>query len=68
MADVAIETLMDEREVARFLHCSVALVRRWRRLKTGPPFRKIGVALVRYSPIDLRDWVNAQPVGGGPRQ
>lgn len=39
--------LLNEREVASYLKISVASVRRWRLLRTGPKFVKIGAA-VRY--------------------
>jgi len=45
----AIETLLNEFDVARFTGLSVASVRRWRLLRQGPKYLKIGAA-VRYQP------------------
>ncbi len=58
------DSLLTEIEVAKYLHLSVACVRRWRLERRGPRFFKIG-ALVRYRPEDVEDWINAQPAGGG---
>jgi Helix-turn-helix domain len=55
--------LMTEEEVARRLNVSVASLRRWRLLKKGPVFIKIG-PLVRYRPEDLDSWLSALPKGG----
>jgi hypothetical protein len=41
--------LLTESDVAKQLHVSLALVRRWRLEKRGPTFLKVG-ALVRYRP------------------
>jgi len=59
----AVEPLMNEHEVAQVLGCSLATLRRWRLLGTGPRFRKIG-ALCRYSKSDLQDWLVSRPTGG----
>jgi len=45
-------SLMTETEVAKHLNVSRASLRRWRGLKRGPAFKKVG-ALVRYRPDDL---------------
>jgi predicted DNA-binding transcriptional regulator AlpA len=57
---------LDERATAKLLGVSVALVRRWRQLDTGPPFRKLG-RLVRYHRKELMDWLDAVPRGGESR-
>jgi predicted DNA-binding transcriptional regulator AlpA len=44
--------LLNEHEVASYLKISVASVRRWRLLRTGPKFLKIGAA-VRYRREDV---------------
>jgi hypothetical protein len=43
---------------------SVASVRRWRLLRQGPKYIKIGAA-VRYTPEDVAAWLRARPAGGG---
>jgi hypothetical protein len=42
---------------------SVASVRRWRLLRQGPKYLKIGAA-VRYKPEDLTSWLESRPTGG----
>jgi len=58
-----IETLLDEHDVARITGLSVASVRRWRYLKQGPIYLKIGSA-VRYRPDDIAAWLASRPTGG----
>jgi predicted DNA-binding transcriptional regulator AlpA len=58
-----LESLLDENEVARTLHVSLATIRRWRLLRIGPPFLKIG-ASVRYRPDDISAWLASRPTGG----
>jgi excisionase family DNA binding protein len=55
--------LITEEEVAKRLNVSVASLRRWRLLKKGPVFIKIG-SLVRYRPEDLDSWLAVLPKGG----
>ena len=50
------EPLVTEGEAARMLRVSLVTVRRWRRLGTGPIFRKLGRS-VRYRPADIADFV-----------
>lgn len=57
------ETLFDERDVARVTRMSVASVRRWRLLRRGPKYIKIGAA-VRYKPEDVSAWLESRPCGG----
>jgi predicted DNA-binding transcriptional regulator AlpA len=59
----AIETLLNEHDVARITGMSVASVRRWRLLRQGPRFLKIGSA-VRYRSEDVTAWLNSRPAGG----
>jgi predicted DNA-binding transcriptional regulator AlpA len=59
-----IETLLNEHEVARITGLSVASVRRWRLLRQGPKYLKIGSA-VRYRPEDISAWLESRPTGGG---
>lgn len=56
--------LLNEHEVAAMLGVSVATVRRWRLLRTGPVYIKIG-ASVRYAPESLAQFIGACPTGGG---
>ena len=58
-----IETLLNEHDVARFTGLSVASVRRWRLLRQGPKYLKIGAA-VRYKPEDVSAWLESRPSGG----
>ena len=60
----AIETLLNEHDVARITGLSVASVRRWRLLRQGPKYLKIGAA-VRYKPEDITAWLESRPSGGG---
>jgi predicted DNA-binding transcriptional regulator AlpA len=50
---------LKDREVAAALGMKVSTLRRWRLLRKGPPFHKIGAA-VRYSPKDLDTWLSAR--------
>ena len=61
-AEVAFE-LLNENQVAQRLGVSIATVRRWRSLKAGPRFRRIGTS-VRYATDDLRVWIESLPSGG----
>lgn len=60
----ALEMLLNDREVARIIGVSVASIRRWRLLRQGPRYLKIGAA-VRYKPEDLTAWLESRPTGGG---
>lgn len=57
------EQLLSEQDVARITGMSVATVRRWRLLRQGPRFVKLGAA-VRYRPEDVDAWINSRPSGG----
>jgi len=56
--------LLDEKQLASLLHISVASARRWRLLRQGPRFLKIGASAVRYDPDDLAAWLASRPAGG----
>jgi excisionase family DNA binding protein len=56
-------SLMTENEVSKRLNVSVASLRRWRLLRRGPAFVKVG-SLVRYSADDLDAWLASLPTGG----
>jgi len=57
------ETLLTEVDVSRQLRISLGTVRRWRLLRCGPRFLKIG-ALVRYRPEDVSRWLASRCTGG----
>ena len=59
-----LENLLNEHDVARITGLSVASVRRWRLLRQGPRYLKIGSA-VRYRPDDIAAWIESRPRGGG---
>ena len=61
------ETLLTERDIARITGLSIATVRRWRLLRQGPKYLKIGSA-VRYVPADLERWMRSLPSGGSGGQ
>jgi hypothetical protein len=48
--------LITEHEVSKRLNASVASLRRWRLLKRGPAFLKVG-SLVPYQPEELDAWL-----------
>ena len=58
-----LESLLNEHDVARITSLSVASVRRWRLLKQGPRYIKIGAA-VRYRLEDLVGWLDSRPASG----
>lgn len=62
-----LEALLTEHDVARVTGLSVASVRRWRLLRTGPRYLKISSA-VRYKPEDLKAWIESRPSGGGQQR
>ena len=64
VANTQLEALVDEHAVAKFYGVSVATVRRWRWLRTGPKFHKIG-ALCRYRMADLETYLVSTRTGGG---
>jgi hypothetical protein len=46
---------------------SLASLRRWRLVQSGPRFVKVG-ALVRYRPEDLEQWMDSLPAGAAPQR
>jgi predicted DNA-binding transcriptional regulator AlpA len=60
-----LEALLNEHDVARITGLSLASIRRWRLLRQGPRYLKIGAA-VRYRPDDLAKWLESRPTGGEP--
>lgn len=57
--------LLNEHAVAKLLGVSVATVRRWRLLRQGPAFIRVGAASVRYRPEDLAGYIERCPAFGG---
>ena len=53
------QRLLNEHEVAQACAISVATLRKWRMLRRGPRFLKIG-SLVRYRPEDVAAWIDRQ--------
>jgi len=60
-----INRLLNEHDVAEMLDVSVATVRRWRLLRQGPRFLKLG-SLCKYKPEDVSAWLDSCPRGGEP--
>lgn len=60
-------TTLDEHQVAEFLGCSVALLRRMRREGRGPKFTRIG-RLVRYREDWLSQCIEANSVDAQARK
>jgi predicted DNA-binding transcriptional regulator AlpA len=63
VAKEGLPSLLNEFDVARITGLSVASVRRWRLLRQGPRYLKIGSA-VRYKPEDISAWLASRPTGG----
>ena len=57
------EKLLNEHDVAHITGLSVASVRRWRLLRQGPKYLKIGSA-VRYRYSDITAWLESRPTRG----
>lgn len=64
--ETTFEALLNEHNVARITGLSVASVRRWRLLRQGPKYLKIGSA-VRYRREDITAWLASRPTGGEGR-
>jgi excisionase family DNA binding protein len=61
------QIFLTEKEVANQIKVSLASLRRWRLLKRGPRFIKVG-ALVRNRAEDLEQWLETLPAGGAAPQ
>ena len=59
------DRLLAIKEVAELLGVPVATLRWWRHKGVGPDSLKIG-RMVKYRPIDVDRWVEAQRRPGGP--
>jgi predicted DNA-binding transcriptional regulator AlpA len=62
-----LEELLTERDVSRVTGLSVSSVRRWRLIRQGPRYIKIGSA-VRYRTRDVAAWLESRPSGGGRQE
>ena len=62
--NLQLPTLLNEFDVARITGMSGASARRWRLLKQGPKYLKLGNS-VRYRAEDVRSWLETRPTGGG---
>jgi predicted DNA-binding transcriptional regulator AlpA len=62
-----LEPLLTDYDIARLTGRSVTCVRRWRLLRQGPKYIKIGAA-VRYKPEDVSAWLESRPTGGNPQK
>ena len=51
-----LETLLDEKELARLIRVSIPTLRYWRSEGKGPRFRKLGHK-VRQVPSDVAAWL-----------
>lgn len=57
--------LLHTAEAARLLKTSVVTLERWRALRAGPPFVRLGVRSIRYRMADLQAWIDANRVVAG---
>jgi excisionase family DNA binding protein len=55
-----IEPLLAPQEVADILGVQVSTLVRWRRLKQGPPYVRVGHRTVRYQPEAIEAWMKAR--------
>ena len=53
--------ILNERQAASALGCSIGLLRKWRLLGRGPAYLKIG-RLVRYLEADINSFLDAHRV------
>ena len=67
MAIGVLDPLLDEKQLAKILHVSVALVRRWRQMggDEGPVWIRVGRQLVRYRVEDVRLYLETRAAAGG---
>ena len=59
--------MKNEKQAAEMLGCTVSALRKWRQLRKGPAYCKVG-RLVRYAEGDLHAYLDAnrvEPAGGG---
>jgi predicted DNA-binding transcriptional regulator AlpA len=63
-AEHSVESLLNERDVARITGLSVASLRRRRLLNQAPKYYKLGAA-VKYKTEDIAAWIDSCATGGG---
>ena len=51
----------DQNHAANYLGVSIHTLEKWRSLKKGPPYLKVG-HFVRYTEADLDQWINSQRI------
>ena len=61
--EYALRSLLNDRDLAKITGLSLACIRRWRVLRQGPKYLKIGAA-VRYRSEDISAWLESRPTGG----
>jgi predicted DNA-binding transcriptional regulator AlpA len=61
------EILVDGKEAARRLGCTVSALALWRRQRRGPTYVRLG-RLVRYREADLDTWVQSCRIHSGDGQ
>jgi hypothetical protein len=66
MSEISTEQLLDDKQTARFFNLSVACIRKWRLVGTGPTWIRISNR-VRYRKDDLLAFLEACPTGGAKR-
>jgi Helix-turn-helix domain len=59
----AVERLWTDKQVAAFLHVSLATVRRWRLRGAGPAFYRVG-ARIKYDPRECAAWLESRRSDG----
>ena len=64
MPQQLLDSLLSDYDLAQLTGFSVHTIRRWRLLKQGPRYIKIGSS-VRYRPEDVTAWLESRPTGGG---
>lgn len=52
---------LSPREVAVRFNIPETSLSKWRSLKIGPPYRKLGKH-IRYKPAEVKDWIERQTV------
>ena len=62
MAPQPFPVFLSETEAAQYLSLSVKTLRRWRFTRKGPSYAKLNNKLIRYSRMDLDDWMKEQRV------
>lgn len=59
MAELGMQSLLTEVEVANILGVAVPTLRNWRHLGKGPRFLKVGQRIVRYRRDDIEAFLQA---------